>query len=92
MNINYTDHLKLRLKTREIPFNYPELILKNPENNYYDNLENKNIAIKKLIYNGKLGYMMIAYESKKNYVEIITIHPISLNQIINRVKSRRWRK
>lgn len=36
--------------------------------------------------------MMIAYEVKSNKVEIITIHPISDEKIINRTINRRWTK
>ena len=35
---------------------------------------------------------MIAFEKKGNDVEIITIHPIKDEQIINRVINKRWSK
>lgn len=92
MNIKYTNHLKLRLKIRNIPKEYPKIILENPNHKFYDNIEKKNVAIKKLIYNGKLRNMLIAYEIKKYYIEIVTIHPINNNQIINRIRSGRWKK
>lgn len=50
------------------------------------------IAIKKLEYNKKLRNMMIAYEEKESKIEIITIHPITDEKIINRIMSRRWTK
>jgi hypothetical protein len=34
--------------------------------------------------------MMIAYEEKKGIVEIITIHPITEEKIINRTMKGRW--
>ena len=34
--------------------------------------------------------MMIAYDIKDNKVEIITIHPISDEKLINRTLSGRW--
>tara|TARA_Y100000310_G_scaffold189087_1_gene189049 strand:+ start:1931 stop:2209 length:279 start_codon:yes stop_codon:yes gene_type:complete len=92
MNIKYTDHLKLRLQLRKIPYNYPKLILENSDQKFFDNIEKKTIAIKKLIYNGSLRNIMIAYENKGDHIEIITIHPINKNQIINRIKSGRWKK
>lgn len=36
--------------------------------------------------------MMIAYEEKNGEVEIITIHPISDEKIVNRMISGRWIK
>ena len=88
----YTEHLKLRLRVRKIPEEYPEEIYKNPEQRFFDNWEMASIAIKKLIYNKKLRDMMIAYEEKEGKIEIITIHPITEEKIINRVMSKRWTK
>lgn len=92
MEIILTDHLKLRLKVRKIPREYPELIYNNAEQRYYDVLEKTVIAIKKLKYNNKIRNMMIAYEEKNNKVEIITIHPISEEKIVNRIIRGRWIK
>jgi hypothetical protein len=90
VKIEYTDHLKLRLKIRKIPNNYPKEIYENPEQKFYDNSEKAHISIKKLDYNKKLRNMMIAYNEKEGKIEIITIHPITDEKIINRVMSRRW--
>lgn len=92
MEIILTDHLKLRLKVRKIPREYPELIYNNAEQRYYDVLEKTVIAIKKLKYNNKIRNMMIAYDEKNNKVEIITIHPISEEKIVNRIIRGRWIK
>jgi len=87
-----TDHLKLRLKVRKIPKQYPDVIYRSPEQRYFDVLEKAFINIKKLRYNNKLRNMMIAYEEKDDKVEIITIHPVRDEQIINRVIRGRWIK
>lgn len=88
--ILYTNHLKLRLKIRNIPEEYPEIIYKEPEQIYYDTAEDTFIAIKNLPYNDRIRSMMIAYEEKKGIVEIITIHPITKEKIINRTMRGRW--
>ncbi len=90
--IIYTKHLKSRLKSRRIPEDYPNIILKASELRFFDNIEKRNISIKKLKYNGKLRNMMIAYERNSDIVSIVTIHPITENQIVNRIKSMRWEK
>lgn len=92
VKLEYTDHLQLRLKVRKIPENYPKEIYENPEQKFYDNLEKTFISIKKLDYNKKLRNMMIAYEEKEGKMEIVTIHPITEEKIINRVMSGRWSK
>jgi len=88
----YTDHLKLRLELRKIPFNYPKLIFQQPEQLFFDVIEKRNIAIKRLKYNNKLRNMMIAYEQINGTIEIVTIHPISDEKIINRITSKRWKE
>ena len=87
-----TGHLKLRLKIRKIPEDYPQKIYKEPEKKFFDNVEGTHIAIKKLEYNKKIRNIMIAYEEKKGDIEIITIHPITEEKIINRIISGRWIK
>jgi len=90
IKIHYTSHLELRLSIRKIPFDYPRRIYQNPDQRFMDVLENKEIAIKKLMYNRKLRNMMVAYETKAEFIEIITIHPITDEKIINRAMSGRW--
>lgn len=90
--IKYSNHLKLRISIRKFPPNYPKKVYKNPEQNFFDNVEGTNIAIKRLKYNEKVRNIMIAYEESDKEVEIITIHPISDVKILNRIMSRRWTK
>ena len=91
-NIFYTEHLKTRLKARNIPNHYPEEIFLHPETNFIDNIEGHIIAIKKLEYNGKVRDMMVAYDEANSEVSIITIHPISLEDINKRRRTGRWTK
>ncbi len=90
MDVYYTRHLKLRLSLRKIPKEYPNEVYHNPERKFYDNTEEKYIAIKKLYYNGKTRNMMIAYEKKQDKIEIVTIHPISEEKINSRKANKRW--
>lgn len=90
--IEYTNHLKLRLKLRNFQEHYPREIYLNPEQIFFDIIENKNISIKKLKYNGKLRNIMIAYTLSEDDVMIYTIHPITDVKINNRVKNGRWIK
>ena len=55
-------------------------------------IENNNIAIKNLIYNGKHRNITIAYEENDGCVNILTIHPITDKKMKNRVRSGRWTK
>ncbi|MBI2558962.1 hypothetical protein HYW20_06595 [Candidatus Woesearchaeota archaeon] len=90
--VTYTEHLRLRLKVRKIPKEYPAKIYENPEQNFFDNAEQRRIAVKKLYYNKKMRNMMIVYDENDGFAEIVTIHPISDEKIVNRVISGRWIK
>jgi len=90
--IIYTPHLELRLKIRKIPQDYPKRIYEEPNQTFYDQVERNHIAIKKLKYNKKMRNTMIAYEKKNDTIEIITIHPITDEKIINRALNGRWTK
>jgi len=90
MKIEYTNHLKFRIKIRNIPKEYPKVIYENPEQVFIDILEKRKVAIKKLKYNNKLRNIMIAYDEFNDKIEIVTIHPISDEQLINRLISGRY--
>lgn len=92
INIMYTDHLKLRLRVRKIPFRFPKIIYEEPDQTFFDNVERTYVAIKKLRYGTTFKNFMIAYERHNENIYIITIHPITEEKIINRVLSGRWSK
>ncbi|MDP3940801.1 MAG: hypothetical protein Q8Q49_00680 [bacterium] len=92
MKIVYRPHLKERLKQRKIPTEYPKQIIESPEQEYFDTLAKRNIAIKKLFYEGSLRSMLVAYDIIKSTIEIVTIHVISSREIKNKVRAGRWKK
>lgn len=90
--ISYTTHLELRLELRTIPVDYPRTIANDPDEIYWDTAENRRIAIKRLLYQGTMRPMMIAYDETEQEIIIITIHPISEGQLSSRVARGRWQK
>lgn len=92
MNIKLRPHLKIRLKERRIPQNYPETIIKSPDNKYFDTETNHQIVTKKLEYSEKLRPMVVSYDIIDTEIEVITIHPISEQSIQNKITRRRWIK
>ncbi|MBI2334487.1 hypothetical protein HYU96_01680 [Candidatus Daviesbacteria bacterium] len=92
MKIILKPHLKIRLQQRLIPQDYPKKILSDPEENYFDTLTNRKIAIKTLRYYGKLRLMAVAYDIIEDTIEAITIHPVTEQEINNKLQRRRWIK
>ncbi|MBI2019458.1 hypothetical protein HYS95_02175 [Candidatus Daviesbacteria bacterium] len=92
MKITLQPHLKIRLKQRQIPQDYPEKVITKPESKYFDNLTKHLIAIRGLKYNKKLRPMAVSYDIIENEIQVITIHPISKQEITNKVQRERWAK
>lgn len=92
MKIIQKPHLKIRLKERRIPTDYPKRIVEFPEQKFFDTLANRYIAIKKLYFEGERRNILAAYDIIENTIEIVTIHVISSKEIKNKVHSGRWEK
>lgn len=90
--INYSAHLELRLKLREIPYNLPKNIYKTATEIYFDNETQNFIAVKKVRYKNKIREMALAYNKLPNEILLITIHPLKIYQKISRINSSRWTK
>lgn len=92
VEVKYTAHLEFRLWMRNIPYKLPLTIYHLAEERYFDTSTMHNIAIKHVRYGKKSVSFMIAYDKKKEIVEIVTIHPVSEAQIKARVEGKRWIK
>lgn len=92
MKIILRPHLIIRLKQRKIPQGYPSKILAKPEFKYFDNLTGHFIAVRKLEYNKKLRLMSAAYDIIGEEIQIITVHPVSKQEIVNKIQRKRWVK
>lgn len=90
MRIILRPHLKIRLQQRQIPQNYPKIIVDDPDAKYFDTLTDHKIAVKKLEYNEKLRPMVVSYDIIKDEIQIITIHPVSEQEIQNKLNRGRW--
>ncbi len=91
VKIVYKYHLQIRLQEREIPHDYPNQIITAPDQEYFDQLTKRYIAIKKLSFVGKLRNFVVAYDIIEKTIEAVTIHVISSKEIQNKVKARRWK-
>lgn len=92
MKIIYREHLRRRLKERKIPKSYPKRIFLNSRQRFFDTGTNHHIAVDELEYADKLKSLAVSYDIIGSQIELITIHPISDTEILNRVESGRWIK
>lgn len=92
MKIVYTSHLEFKLNIRDIPYHLPRKIFQEASEHYYDNLTKHYVAIHPVQFEGKLREMVLAYDKKRDLIEIITIHPVKAYQKQSRINSGRWNK
>jgi hypothetical protein len=92
MNIVYTEHLKFRLKVRNIPHAFPKKIFEEAKEHYYDNVTGHYIAIHKLEFSKRVREFALTYDRKKDIIELVTVHPLKTYQKIARISSGRWQK
>ena len=90
MKIVLQPHLKIRLEQRNIPPDYPKRVIIKPDTKYFDILTNHSVAVKRMQYNGKLRPMAVSYDLIGGIIQVITIHPISEQEIENKLKRGRW--
>lgn len=92
IKIKFTVHLKTRLEQRGISTRIVKEIFEQKIENYWDNLRNHHIVIGIVNYQGKHRKLLAAYDriEVENIAEVITIHPITDEQIKNRLASGRW--
>jgi len=92
MKVIITKHALKRLAAREITKEMVEEIANNPEEEYYDNIEESLVAIKTMFYGGKNKKIGIFFHYEGLDVKIHTAHPESREEIKKRIKSGRYTK
>jgi len=90
MKIIYSPHLKRRIKERNFPEDYPRKIYAKTKQHFQDVETGHHIAIARLKYAKKLRSLVISYDIIGSNIEIITIHPISIQEIKKRIRTGRW--
>lgn len=90
MKIVLQPHLKIRLEQRSIPGDYPKRVVIKPDAKYFDTLTNHTVAVRQMEYNGRLRPMAVSYDLKGGIIQIITIHPVSEQEIRNKLDRGRW--
>lgn len=90
MKLILIDHLKSRLKLRGVSEKTVKNIFNKSQGFYWDSLRNHYIAVSQIKYKGKTRKMLVAYDKILDAVELITVHPVTDEEIDRRIKSGRW--
>lgn len=90
MRITYSNHLRFKMQARAIPEQMPGQIYLESTQRYYNHHSLRRIAVMEVHYRQRRTLMMIAYDQTSDQAEIITIHPITRDQIQERLRAGRW--
>ena len=90
--IYYTEHLKFRMKIRDIPEILPEQIYKEAKERYYDRETSHYIAVKETKFGERVREVIVVYDETPDKVKLITVHPLKSYQKHQRINKGRWRK
>ena len=91
MKIEHDPHRLERLKEREIPEAWPREIIEQSSEHVRDLATDPLIiAVDRRWYKGKKRELAISYVKIESGCKAITIHPITLRQKRNRMRTGRW--
>jgi hypothetical protein len=90
MRVTYSKHLRFKMQQRAIPDSPPERIYRESTQRFYNHHSLRQIAVLEVLYRQHRALMMIAYDQMPEEAEIITIHPITRDQIQDRLRNGRW--
>ena len=94
MRVHFSQHFLRRAKARQFSTDDAKKIYYRPEHKFFDNDPDNmsNISVRRLQYGGSLRLILLAfaYDRGNKRVIIKTIHPITSDQMNNRIKVGRW--
>ena len=90
MEVKYSYHLQFKIRVRKVPEGMPERIYCESKQRYYNHHSLRHIAVLEVHYRRRRTLMMIAYDQFPDYVEILTLHPITKRQVQDRLRTGRW--
>ena len=92
MNVEYSKHIKARLKLRGISDELPKQIFEEATERYLDVETGHRVAVMPMPLYDRSREVMVAYVIDENRAVLLTIHPLKERQKANRIRSGRWRE
>ena len=89
--IRYCEHLELRLALRKMDRSLPERIIRQAEQRFLDVATGYRIAVATAAYGAGDHLMMAAYEEHPEMIIAVTIHPLDVEDVAQKVRNGRWK-
>ena len=92
MKVEYSKHIKSRLKLRRIGDDLPKQIFEEATERYLDIESGHRVAVMSVPLYDRSREVMVAYVIDEKCATLLTIHPLKDGQKGNRIRSGRWRE
>jgi hypothetical protein len=90
MKIRLSQHFAERQRLRDISVGLAETILREADGHYHNGISGWNVAVKRIVFQGKDRDIALTYTVDRNEIILITVHPLKEGQKDQRIKSGRW--
>ena len=88
--IIYRRHFRLRMRQREFPDGFGEMLLRDADNYYYDTEEETSIAVKRLHFKGRVRDIALVFVVEGSAIAFISIFPLKVGEIRRKIQMGKW--
>ncbi|MCY3544282.1 MAG: hypothetical protein OXI16_07245 [Chloroflexota bacterium] len=88
--ITYRPHFRLRMRQREFPDGFGEMLLRDADNYYYDTQENTSVAVKRVPFKGRERDIALIFSVEGSAIAFISIFPLKLGELRRKTQMGKW--
>ena len=88
--IIYRPHFRLRMRQREFPDGFGEMLLRDADNYYYDTEEDTSIAVKRVRFKGRERDIALIFSAEGSAIAFISIFPLKVGELRRKIQMGKW--
>lgn len=88
--ITYRPHFGIRMRQREFPDGFGEMLLRDADNYYYDTQGDTSVAVKRLHFKGRKREVALIYSVEGDEIAFVSIFPLKSGELRRKIRRGRW--
>lgn len=88
--IIYRPHFRLRMRQREFPDGFGEMLLRDADGYYYDTEESTSIAVKRVRFKGRERDIALVFSAESDATTFISIFPFKAGELRRKIQMGKW--
>ena len=88
--IIYRPHFRLRMRQREMPDGFGEMLLREADSYYYDTEEYTSVAVKRVPFKGRNRDVALVFSVEGSEVALISIFPLKAGELRRKIQTGKW--